>query len=60
MNEYFEYLNMASNELKTDKILIKIEPSLKEIAKQRAAEEGRTLSRYIAELIKSDVKSNER
>lgn len=58
MNEYLEYLNMASNELKTDKIFIKIEPSLKKIAEQRAAEEGRTLSRYIAELIKNDVKSN--
>ena len=54
-DEYLEYLNMASNELKTDKIFIKIEPSLKKIAEQRAAEEGRTLSRYIAELIKKDA-----
>lgn len=55
MNEYLEYLNMANKENKTENIMFKIEPSIKIIAKHRAAEEGRTLSRYIAELIKKDA-----
>ncbi len=41
-------------EKRTDKIYMKILPSVKEMAAERAAEEGRTLSNYIENLIKKD------
>lgn len=41
-------------EKRTDKIYMKILPSVKAMAAERAAEEGRTLSNYIENLIKKD------
>lgn len=43
-------------ELRTDRITLKIAPSLKELAKRAAQTEGRTLSNYIERLIKDDAK----
>ena len=42
-------------ELKTDRIQIKIEPTLKILAQKKAEDQGRTLSNYICELIRKDV-----
>lgn len=44
-------------ELKTDRIQIKIKPTLKALAQKRAEAESRTLSNYICELIKQDIGS---
>lgn len=41
-------------EKRTDKIYMKVLPSVKAMAAERAAEEGRTLSNYIENLIKED------
>ena len=46
-------------ERRTDRIQIKISPSLKEAAKARADEEGRTLSNYIESLIRADVEAHD-
>ena len=42
-------------ERRTDNIMMKITPSLKERAKQAASAEGRTLSNYIERLILADL-----
>lgn len=47
---------MAKKELKTDTIYMKVTPTLKEQAQQRANEEGRSLSNYIEMLILKDIK----
>ena len=44
-------------ELKTERIQVKIEPTLKAMAQKKAEEQGRTLSNYICELIKQDIGS---
>lgn len=41
-------------EKRTDKIFMKIKPSLKEKAQQRADAEGRSLSNYIEQLLIKD------
>lgn len=38
---------------------MKIQPSLKAAAKEAAAEDGRTLSNYIEQLIKEDLRKRE-
>lgn len=43
-------------ELRTDRITLKVAPSLKELAKRSAQAEGRTMSNYIERLIKEDAK----
>lgn len=45
-----------SKEKRTERIYMKITPSLKEAAQKRAEEEGRTLSNYIEWLIVKDSK----
>lgn len=47
-----------SEEKRTDRINMKITPSLKEKAQERADEEGRSLSNYIEWLIQKDVEEN--
>ena len=42
-------------EKKTERIMMKITPSLKAAAQEAAEEEGRTLSNYIESLIKRDL-----
>ena len=41
-------------EKRTDKIFMKVKPSLKARAQQRAEEEGRSLSNYIEQLLIKD------
>lgn len=48
-----------NTERRTDRIQIKISPSLKEAAKARADEEGRTLSNYIEALMKADIEAHD-
>lgn len=48
-----------NTERRTDRIQIKISPSLKEAAKARADEEGRTLSNYIETLMKADIEAHD-
>ena len=43
---------MEEREKRTDRIHMKVLPSLKRIAEEDAAAEGRTLSNYIEKLIK--------
>lgn len=43
-------------ELRTDRFTLRIAPSLKELAKQLAQSEGRTVSNYIEKLIRDDAK----
>lgn len=45
-------------ERRTDRVQIKISPSLKDAAKTRADEDGRTLSNYIENLIKADIEAH--
>ena len=47
-----------SSEKRTDKINMKITPSLKKKAQERAAEEGRSLSNYIEWLIQKDAEEH--
>ena len=47
-----------SNEKRTDKINMKIAPSLKQKAQERADQEGRSLSNYIEWLIIQDIEKN--
>lgn len=42
-------------EKRNDRLIMKIQPSLKAAAKKAAAEDGRTLSNYIEQLIKEDL-----
>lgn len=44
-------------ELRTDRLTIKISPTLKDQARQAAAKEGRTLSNWIEQLIIKELKS---
>lgn len=39
----------------TERIHIKVQPSLKELAQARADQDGRSLSNYILNLIKKDL-----
>lgn len=48
-----------NTERRTDRVQIKISPSLKDAAKTRADEDGRTLSNYIENLIKADIESHD-
>ena len=48
-----------AKEKRTDKIFMKISPSLKEMAQKRAEEEGRSLSNYIEWLIIKDCKEHD-
>lgn len=43
-------------EKRTDRIYMKVLPSVKAAAEKRATEEGRSMSNYIEHLIKEDVK----
>lgn len=43
-------------ELKTDRVQIKIEPSVKAFAANQAEKDGRTMSNWIVELIKREMK----
>lgn len=43
-------------EKRDDRLIMKIQPSLKAAAKEAAAEDGRTLSNYIEQLIKEDLR----
>lgn len=43
-------------ETRTDRIIMKVQPSIKERAKKAAAEEGRTLSNWIEKLMIEDIK----
>lgn len=47
-----------SKERRTEYIQMKIAPSLKEKAQERAEEEGRSLSNYIEQLILKDIRDN--
>jgi len=47
-----------SSEKRTDKINMKIAPSLKQKAQERADQEGRSLSNYIEWLILQDIEKN--
>lgn len=47
-----------TGEKRSERISMKVLPSVKAAAEKRAAEEGRTLSNYIERLIKEDVKRN--
>lgn len=47
-----------TGEKRSERISMKVLPSVKAEAEKRAAEEGRTLSNYIERLIKEDVKRN--
>lgn len=42
------------NEKRTDKIYMKVKPSIKRMAEEKAKAEGRTLSNYIERLILKD------
>lgn len=42
-------------ETKTERIYMKIEPSVKEQAQKLAEAEGRTLSNYIVQLLKAEI-----
>jgi len=44
-----------NKELRTERLTLKIAPTLKEAARQAAEKEGRTLSNYIERLIKQDL-----
>lgn len=50
---------MAEKEKKTDHIMMKIQPSLKAKAVERASEQGRSLSNYIEWLIKEDLRKED-
>lgn len=45
-------------EKRTERIYMKVLPSVKAAAEQRAAEEGRSVSNYIEGLIKKDIERN--
>lgn len=45
-------------EIKTERIHIKIEPSIKAKAQELAEAEGRTLSNYIVQLLKAEIEKN--
>ena len=45
-------------EIKTERIHIKIEPSIKAKAQELAEAEGRTLSNYIIQLLKAEIEKN--
>lgn len=47
-----------SKEKRSEYIQLKIAPSLKEEAKRRASEEGRSLSNYIEQLILKDIREH--
>lgn len=47
-----------SEEKRTDRIIMKIAPSVKEAAQNRAKQEGRSLSNYIEWLIVKDCEKN--
>ena len=49
-----------SKEKRTEYIQMKIAPSLKEKAQERAEEEGRSLSNYIEQLILKDIREHSR
>lgn len=56
--ENIKYNTQAENrEKRTERIYMKILPSLKEGAEKQAAIEGRSLSNYIEKLIKEDLKN---
>lgn len=48
---------MAKHEVekRTERIMMKISPSLKEAAQNKATQEGRSLSNYIESLIRKDI-----
>lgn len=45
--------------MKTDQIILRADPKLKEAAKQRAQEEHRSLANYIEALILADIKKEQ-
>ena len=47
-----------NTEKHTERITMKVKPSIKKAAERRAAEEGRNLSNYIEWLILKDTKKN--
>ena len=48
------------NEKKTERIQIKISPTLKAAAQEQAAKNNRTLSNYICWLIEKNIKETEK
>jgi len=49
-----------ATEKATERIHIKVHPSLKEAAQARADEEGRSLSNYLLHLVKSDIEAHKK
>lgn len=41
--------------MKTENIMVRISPQLKQQAKAQAEQEGKTLSEYILDLVKADI-----